>query len=71
MRHALIGAGMVPRGEVGLIFASLGKSAGVLPKGVFVAVVLAVFATTFLAPPLLKALSPREKVRSRTADAES
>jgi Kef-type K+ transport system membrane component KefB len=56
VRRAFIGAGMVPRGEVGLIFASLGQTTGVLPQGVFVAVVLAVFATTFLAPPLLKAL---------------
>jgi Kef-type K+ transport system membrane component KefB len=56
VRRAFIGAGMVPRGEVGLIFASLGKATGVLPEGVFVAVVLAVFATTFLAPPLLKSL---------------
>lgn len=55
VRRAFIGAGMVPRGEVGLIFASLGKATGALPNGVFVAVVLAVFATTFLAPPLLKA----------------
>jgi Kef-type K+ transport system membrane component KefB len=56
VRRAFIGAGMVPRGEVGLIFASLGRATGALPPGVFAAVVLAVFATTFLAPPLLKAL---------------
>jgi Kef-type K+ transport system membrane component KefB len=56
VRRAFIGAGMVPRGEVGLIFASLGKATGMLPEGVFVAVVLAVFATTFLAPPLMKRL---------------
>ena len=54
VRRAFIGAGMVPRGEVGLVFASLGKATGMLPEGVFVAVVLAVFATTFLAPPLMK-----------------
>ena len=59
VRRAFIGAGMVPRGEVGLIFASLGRATGALPEGVFVAVVLAVFATTFLAPPLLKTLRPR------------
>jgi Na+:H+ antiporter len=58
VRRAFIGAGMVPRGEVGLIFASLGKQTGALPPGIFVAVVIAVFATTFLAPPLLKALAP-------------
>jgi len=59
VHRAFIGAGMVPRGEVGLIFASIGKATGALPKEVFVAVVLAVFATTFLAPPLLKALRPK------------
>ena len=60
VKRSFIGAGMVPRGEVGLIFASLGKATGVLPPGVFAAVVLAVFATTFVAPPMLKALKPRE-----------
>ena len=58
VRRAFIGSGMVPRGEVGLIFASIGRSTGALPERVFVAVVLTVFATTFLAPPLLKALRP-------------
>ncbi len=61
-RRAFIGAGMVPRGEVGLIFASIGKSTGALPQGVFVAVVLAVFATTFLAPPTLTWLRPKPAV---------
>ena len=59
VRRGFIGAGMVPRGEVGLIFAQIGKETGALPPRVFVAVVLAVFATTFLAPPLVKALRPR------------
>lgn len=56
VRRAFIGAGMIPRGEVGLVFASIGKSTHALPPQAFVAVVLAVFATTFLAPPLLAAL---------------
>jgi Kef-type K+ transport system membrane component KefB len=58
VRRAFIGAGMIPRGEVGLIFAQIGKQNGALPEPVFVAVVLAVFATTFVTPPLLKALRP-------------
>ncbi len=57
--RGFIGAGMVPRGEVGLVFASVGRSSGALSPAVFAAVVLAVMATTFLAPPLLKALRPR------------
>ncbi len=59
-RRVFVGAGMVPRGEVGLIFAAAGRESGVLPPQIFVSVVLAVFATTFLAPPLLKALLPRQ-----------
>jgi Kef-type K+ transport system membrane component KefB len=59
VRRAFIGAGMVPRGEVGLIFASLGLAEKALPDRVFVAVLVAVFATTFVAPPLLKLLRPK------------
>ncbi|HEY3171397.1 MAG TPA: cation:proton antiporter [Thermoanaerobaculia bacterium] len=58
VRRSFIGAGMVPRGEVGLIFAQIGRESGALPDPVFAAVVLAVFATTFLTPPLLSALAP-------------
>jgi len=64
VRKAFIGAGMIPRGEVGLIFASIGKATGALPEKVFVAVVLAVFFTTFIAPPLLKAFRPAAKSAS-------
>jgi Kef-type K+ transport system membrane component KefB len=59
VRRAFIGAGMVPRGEVGLIFASVGLSTKALPEPVFVSVLVAVFLTTFVAPPLLKALRPK------------
>ncbi len=59
VRRSFIGAGMVPRGEVGLIFAALGLADKALPDRVFVAVLLAVFATTFVTPPLLKLLRPR------------
>ena len=59
VRRSFIGAGMVPRGEVGLIFASLGLADKALPERVFVAVLVAVFATTFVAPPLLKLLKPK------------
>jgi Kef-type K+ transport system membrane component KefB len=58
VRRAFIGAGMVPRGEVGLIFASFGLATKALPDRVFVALLVAVFATTFVTPPLLKALRP-------------
>jgi Kef-type K+ transport system membrane component KefB len=49
-----IGLGMMPRGEVGLIFAAIGKSLGVINDALFSAVVLTVIVTTVLSPPLLK-----------------
>jgi Kef-type K+ transport system membrane component KefB len=49
-----VGFGMVPRGEVGLIFASIGKGIGVIDEGLFSAVVVMVIATTLGAPLLLE-----------------
>jgi Kef-type K+ transport system membrane component KefB len=49
-----VGVGMLPRGEVGLIFASIGKSLGVISDALFSAVVLMVIVTTLITPPLLK-----------------
>jgi len=51
-----IGVGMLPRGEVGLIFATIGKGLGVIDDSLFSAVVLMVVITTLLSPPLLKRL---------------
>ncbi|MGC8785320.1 MAG: cation:proton antiporter [Armatimonadota bacterium] len=53
VRHALIGAGMVPRGEVGLIFATVGKQNGVLNDMHYAALLAVIFLTTFVAPILL------------------
>jgi Kef-type K+ transport system membrane component KefB len=50
----LVGSAMVPRGEVGLIFASTGKGLGVLSDELFSVIVLVVVMTTFVAPPLIK-----------------
>lgn len=49
----LIGIGMMPRGEVGLVFASIGRTLGVINDALFAAIVLMIMVTTFLAPPLL------------------
>lgn len=54
LKRLSIGYGMIPRGEVGLIFAQIGLSAGIVDAGLYGAVVLMVIVTTFLAPPLLK-----------------
>ncbi|MDX2269754.1 MAG: cation:proton antiporter [Bryobacter sp.] len=49
-----VGAGMVPRGEVGMVVAQIGSSLGVIPKDVYGVVVFMSIATTMVAPPLLK-----------------
>lgn len=53
-----IGVGMVPRGEVGLVFAGVGAASGVLSKSLGAAIIMMVILTTFLAPPLLRFVFP-------------
>ncbi|MEO1095826.1 MAG: cation:proton antiporter [Cyanobacteria bacterium J06638_28] len=49
-----IGIGMIPRGEVGLVFAGIGSASGVLDKPLEAAIIVMVILTTFVAPPLLQ-----------------
>lgn len=49
-----IGIGMIPRGEVGLVFVGIGSASGTLDKPLQVAIIIMVILTTFLAPPLLR-----------------
>jgi Kef-type K+ transport system membrane component KefB len=51
--HALIGIAMIPRGEVGLIFARMGLATGALTSQLYSAIALMVLVTTFMTPPLL------------------
>jgi Kef-type K+ transport system membrane component KefB len=62
-----VGIGMMPRGEVGLVFASIGKSLGVINDELFSAVVLMVIVTTLVTPPLLKLSLPRDLKPNTTA----
>lgn len=59
----VIGIGMLPRGEVGLVFAAIGRTLGVITDEIFSAIVLMVVITTLLAPPLLKAAIGRQERR--------
>jgi len=54
MNRWAVGIGMMPRGEVGLIFAGIGKGIGVIDDGLFSAVVILVMVTTLLAPIFLR-----------------
>jgi Kef-type K+ transport system membrane component KefB len=53
-----IGVGMIPRGEVGLVFLGIGSSIGILSKPLEAAIIMMVILTTFLAPPLLRVVFP-------------
>jgi len=52
----VVGVGMIPRGEVGLIFANIGKSLGVMDENIFSAIVVVIMLTTLVTPPVLAAL---------------
>lgn len=57
-RRHVIGIGMIPRGEVGLIFGQMGLATGVFDTSMFSAVTIMVMVTTFIAPPLLRLTFP-------------
>lgn len=54
-----IGMGMVPRGEVGLVFAELGRVTGILDPGTYAILVLVIAYTTLLAPFWIKSFYKR------------
>ncbi len=49
-----IGVGMIPRGEVGLVFAGVGAASGVLDDSLGVSIIVMVIVTTFVAPLWLR-----------------
>lgn len=67
----VVGVGMIPRGEVGLIFAQIGLQRGVFDSGLFGGVTLMVIFTTFLAPPILKALLSKSAAPSAEPGTEA
>ncbi len=54
LNRLAIGIGMIPRGEVGLIFAGIGKSLGIVDDGTFAAIIIMVMSTTLITPPVLQ-----------------
>lgn len=61
IKRSVIGVGMIPRGEVGLIFAQVGLTSGIFDSSLFSAVTMMVMLTTFICPPLLKIIFAGEK----------
>ena len=56
----IIGFGMVPRGEVGIIIASIGLTNGILSNELYSVIVMMAVATTIIAPPILSAAFKRK-----------
>lgn len=59
-----IGVGMIPRGEVGLVFAGLGATSGVLSNSLNAAIIIMVIATTLVAPLLLRVIFSKQTSES-------
>ena len=69
---AAVGVGMAPRGEVGLIVASLGLSLAAIPLQIFSVVVIMSVLTTLAAPPVLRILyAGRAETAVSAEDAKS
>ena len=68
VRKSIIGVGMIPRGEVGLIFAKIGLVHGVFETDLFSAVTAMVILTTFIVPPLLKWMFESENKERKLAE---
>ena len=64
VNKTLVGFGMVPRGEVGLIFAAIGKSLGVISDEIYSVIVIMVIFTTLLTPPILTTLLKKQDLRT-------
>ncbi len=53
-KRVIVGLSMVPRGEVGLIFAEIGRSASIFNTEVYAALIMVIILTTVLPPLLIK-----------------
>lgn len=61
LKKALIGISMVPRGEVGLIFAEVGRLNGILDNAIYAVLIFVIVVTTVVPPFLLKWLFKHEE----------
>ena len=66
-----LGAGMVPRGEVVLIVATVGITEGLIGVDVFSTAVAMVIMTTLLVPPILRILFPKQKETTASFNVET
>jgi len=55
----IIGIAMIPRGEVGLIFAELGRTSGILDNETYAALIIVIAFTTLVSPFILRGIYRR------------
>jgi len=67
VNRVIVGVGMIPRGEVGLIFATMGLARKIVTPGEYAVIIAVVVITTFITPPLLKLVF---KAKTKHAAAE-
>jgi len=67
---SVVGVGMIPRGEVGLIFAQVGLTYGIFTSELFSAITVMVMLTTFVAPPLLKIMFAKSEDTEQESSSE-
>jgi Kef-type K+ transport system membrane component KefB len=64
----VIGLAMIPRGEVGLIFAELGRVSGIFSNEIYAGMVMVIALTTLLPPLIMKWFYGRYSDRLQAAD---
>jgi len=67
----IVGAGMVPRGEVGIVVAMIGLGMGVIEPDIYSVIVLVSIVTTLYAPFLIKTIVKAESKHPTPATAFS
>jgi Kef-type K+ transport system membrane component KefB len=71
LNRLAIGVGMIPRGEVGLVFAGVGTASGALGAALNSAIVTMVIVTTFISPALLGQVFPSTRSERSHPDQDS
>lgn len=64
----IVGTAMIPRGEVGLIFAELGRESGILSNEIYAGMIIVIAFTTILSPFAMKGLYARFSRRLPTTE---
>lgn len=80
INRLIVGFGMVPRGEIGIIFALTGLNIGVIDNDLFTTLLLVIVITSLVTPIALnilvqkqekKVIKPKKLVKSKTSTAKS